>query len=788
MSPTVSPSRSRKRWTSRLTAVLSAALVVSLLNPGASGVASASLPGEVADSALSVGQVTGIVDLTNPAILNTAGPGIYPWGENAAATPTLTIQPQADVPDHGTIQSLRVSATRTSATNWGGISYETAASQDWSAYDGFGFWFKGQASGKVLQYELKMTGNSSNSTGLYVSNVTDDSANWKLVRVLWRDLVRKSGNTGPVTPDPSKAWGFALTLTASNIAYDYRYADFHIFQRSNPIESFEGASPITAATPGLFPWQNSGDLPVLSVATVGGNKVLTANYSNLGSRGFAQEFAATADWSDYRGLGFKWDGSGSGAPTTAPLPVVVQLLTGGTGPGTAELWQSSFSNNTEGLQQQKFPFNAFTVSQGSPTPAGSAPDLTKVWGYRVTFPASVSGSFYFDDLALYGTKLVPGANTITSPKPFVSVDKGGVAQIPFLLTTSNGQPSAAAVTVSYSTNATGTAVAGTHFTALTNATVTFPANSPSGTTRNLALTTLSPATTSDVARTVVGTATVTGGTISGAPATVAINAYGFPYLNSTLSAEDRAADLVGRLNLAEKVGQMTQADRANLTNPAPITNLGLGSVLSGGGSVPANNTAAGWADMVDNFQLYTRATRFQIPIVYGVDAVHGHNNLVGATIFPHNIGLGATRNPAVVEQTGAITASEVRATGIQWTFAPCLCVTRDERWGRSYESFGEDPALVSTMAPIVTGYQGSNPNDLSGPDKVLATIKHWVGDGATTYNAASTGYKIDQGVTNMSEADLRRLAIDPYIRPSPRVPVRSCPPTPASTSATARAR
>ena len=138
--------------------------------------------------------------------------------------------------------------------------------------------------------------------------------------------------------------------------------------------------------------------------------------------------------------------------------------------------------------------------------------------------------------------------------------------------------------------------------------------------------------------------------------------------------------------------------------------------------------------MVDGYQREALSTPLQIPLIYGVDAVHGHNNVVGATLFPHNIGLGATRDPALVERVGQVTANEVRATGIPWTFAPCLCVTRDERWGRSYESFGEDPALVTSLAGVaITGLQGTDPSDLSGPDKVLATAKHWVGDGGTRY-------------------------------------------------------
>ena len=144
--------------------------------------------------------------------------------------------------------------------------------------------------------------------------------------------------------------------------------------------------------------------------------------------------------------------------------------------------------------------------------------------------------------------------------------------------------------------------------------------------------------------------------------------------------------------------------------------------------------------MVDGYQLRAQATRFQIPLIYGVDAVHGHNNVVGSTILPHNIGIGATRDPSVAGKEGAVTASEVRATGIPWDFAPCLCVSRDERWGRTYESFGEDPALVSSMETVIQGMQGAaSGKDLDRNDKVLATAKHFVGDGGTAYGSSATG-------------------------------------------------
>src|SRR5678815_1602391 len=183
-----------------------------------------------------------------------------------------------------------------------------------------------------------------------------------------------------------------------------------------------------------------------------------------------------------------------------------------------------------------------------------------------------------------------------------------------------------------------------------------------------------------------------------------------------------------------------------------ITQFRIGSVLSGGGSAPSPNTPTGRADMYDNFQRGALATPLRIPMIYGADAVHGHNNVVGATIFPHNIGLGATRDPALVQQIGRATAEEVTGTGVQWDFAPCLCVARNDRWGRTYESFGELPELPTQMATIITGLQGTS---LNGPSSVMATAKHYVGDGGTTGG-------VDQGNTELSEADLRAIHLPPF--------------------------
>ncbi|NUO60711.1 MAG: beta-glucosidase, partial [Hamadaea sp.] len=167
-----------------------------------------------------------------------------------------------------------------------------------------------------------------------------------------------------------------------------------------------------------------------------------------------------------------------------------------------------------------------------------------------------------------------------------------------------------------------------------------------------------------------------------------VQAAGLPYQDPSLPVATRVADLLSRMTLDEKIGQMTQAERGSAT-ATDVTTYRLGSILSGGGSAPTPNTATSWADMYDSFQAGALATPLQIPMIYGVDAVHGHNNVVGATIFPHNIGLGATRDPALVQQIGQAVAEEVSGTGIDWDFAPCLCVARNDRWGRTYESFGE---------------------------------------------------------------------------------------------------
>jgi beta-glucosidase len=241
-----------------------------------------------------------------------------------------------------------------------------------------------------------------------------------------------------------------------------------------------------------------------------------------------------------------------------------------------------------------------------------------------------------------------------------------------------------------------------------------------------------------------------------------------PYEDPNLPVKDRVADLMSRMTLADKIGQMTQAERGAVdANTTDITTYRLGSLLSGGGSTPTPNTPEAWADMVDRYQRAALDTPLRIPLIYGIDVVHGDGNMLGATVFPHNIGLGATRDPALVQAVEHVSAEETRTTGPQWAFAPCICAARDDRWGRTYESFSENPDLVSQMETAIDGFQGP-PGHLSDPDRVLATAKHFAGDGLTTYGTGSnnqtTGnYPIDQGVDQVDHATFDRLALAQYV-------------------------
>jgi beta-glucosidase len=227
-----------------------------------------------------------------------------------------------------------------------------------------------------------------------------------------------------------------------------------------------------------------------------------------------------------------------------------------------------------------------------------------------------------------------------------------------------------------------------------------------------------------------------------------------------------AKELLAKMTLEEKIGQMCQPDQSSLRTPDDIEKYFLGSLLSGGGSGPADKskyTLQGWTDMVDGYQKHALKTRLAIPLIYGVDAVHGHNNIPGAVVFPHNIGLGCADDLALVEKVERVTAEEVRATGINWVFAPCLAVPRDDRWGRTYEGYSEDPEIVKTLgAAAVQGFQGDNLDD---PLSVVACAKHYLADGGTAYGSITRNDRpgLDQGDTRCDEATLRRLFLPGYV-------------------------
>jgi beta-glucosidase len=213
--------------------------------------------------------------------------------------------------------------------------------------------------------------------------------------------------------------------------------------------------------------------------------------------------------------------------------------------------------------------------------------------------------------------------------------------------------------------------------------------------------------------------------------------------------------LLAKMTLEEKIGQMTQVDYIAVKNHLEdIKKFSIGSILCGGDSEPDDVTPAGWAKLYDELQKIALESRLKIPFIWGIDAVHGHNNVDGAVIFPHNVGLGAANNVKLTEEIGRVTAEEIRGTGMQWDFAPCVAVARDERWGRTYESYGEDPQLVAKLgAAYVKGMQGKS---LADKTSALACIKHYAGDGGTTNGA-------DQGNTECSEREFRDIHLKGYI-------------------------
>ena len=223
------------------------------------------------------------------------------------------------------------------------------------------------------------------------------------------------------------------------------------------------------------------------------------------------------------------------------------------------------------------------------------------------------------------------------------------------------------------------------------------------------------------------------------------------------AVEDFVAQLLKRMTLEEKVGQMIQAD-IDAISPADLRTYKLGSIFAGGNAAPEHNirtTPQAWLRLVDAFyreSLNSGGSHAAIPIIFGIDAVHGNAKLVGATIFPHNVALGAAHDPELMRRIGAATAAEVSAVGIDWTFAPTVAVVRDVRWGRSYESYSESPSLVADYAAqMVMGLQGPlGSAQFMAAGRTLSSVKHFLGDGGTVAGR-------DQGDTRISEADLATI-------------------------------
>ena len=232
--------------------------------------------------------------------------------------------------------------------------------------------------------------------------------------------------------------------------------------------------------------------------------------------------------------------------------------------------------------------------------------------------------------------------------------------------------------------------------------------------------------------------------------------------NSKLSENQinkKVDEIIEMMNIDEKIGQMTQIDQRFLDTITDISTYSIGSLLSGGGSHPDVNEPQAWLDMYNKYQSESLKSRLQIPLIYGIDAVHGHNNVYGATIFPQNIGLGATNNPELIYKISEATSIEVAATGIDWTFSPCLSSPEDYRWGRTYEGFSSDPKRVEKLGEAaVMGYQNAK---TSSGKSVVACAKHFIGDGNTEFGTGMRGL-VDRGNTEMNLEELKLKLIPKY--------------------------
>lgn len=705
---------------------------------------------------------------------------VFAWGDGPDSTPTLT-----------TIESTRAAGTHAlqaaaeDMTSWSGFTHDFSEAADWRAAGAFSFWFLGTGSGNDLRYELKSGGTNAEAATKFEEVVTDDEVGWREIVVQFSDLREKENPDSDARFDPSNVWGYAVTLSDLG-AGTWVFDDVSIVERTHLLMDAEGDVPLTTdADPvGIFAWGgDEASKPTIEViaeehpgsggAAAGDNHVLGGTYHVSSYGGISHNLAAAQDWSSFAGLRFWWRASQETRPAspTAGDMITVEIKDGGPDGEHGELWQASFRDtwSPDGSRWTliELPFAGFELRGDYQPGTGDTLDgeltLDEAWGYALTMPPGTDApvEYRLDDVALYGSAEASSGITITPTPDVVLVDGGEDATVTVAATTRDGEPLPQDVHVDWAL-AAGSAEEGADFDA-GDGTLTFDAGADSPATAEITVPTKARDGES-TARTIELTLTSDDAKVSG-NVVITLNAQELAYLDPDLPVDERVADLMSRMTLEEKVGQMTQAERLGLSTTRDVATYFLGSVLSGGGSVPADNTPAGWADMVDAHQRAALSTRLQIPMIYGVDAVHGHSNMIGATIFPHNIGIGATRDPALIEAQGKVTAAEVRASGIPWTFAPTLAVTGDERWGRSYESFGEDPALVSRLAgAAVRGLQGEDPASFDTATEVLATAKHWLGDGHTSYDAEAPGYPIDQGISHYEdETDLWNSDVVAYL-------------------------
>ncbi len=219
------------------------------------------------------------------------------------------------------------------------------------------------------------------------------------------------------------------------------------------------------------------------------------------------------------------------------------------------------------------------------------------------------------------------------------------------------------------------------------------------------------------------------------------------------SVDENISIFLNEMTLEEKIGQMLQVERRSISSK-DIQKFFIGSVLAAGGSVPEKNTMEEWRKMTDEYKTAASGTRLGIPLLFAIDAVHGNNNLQNTVIYPHNIGLGASGDSELVGKIAGAAALELNAAGIDWNFSPCVAVSNDIRWGRTYESFSENPDLVSIMSiPYITTMQKNG---------VVACAKHYVADGAVSFGTGDSGYLMDQGNVNINQKDLNDTYLSVY--------------------------